>query len=174
MANNVDEKESKGFRARFKKQFHSRSPGKAVIGGATAPPTPSVPRPTGMENIDKQTNLEIPGKKEDKRSRRQEAEDEFKAAAATLNQAMSKDRVQHLEALTLQPVGHIDNVEGTAQEIGNAIDKFIVDRQLKLTSGSKAVWKTCVKRWYMTAVPIMVPCLEAASVNLPFAFPSIR
>jgi hypothetical protein len=130
-----------------------------------------------MQNIDKQTNVEIPGKKEDKRSRRQEAEDEFKAAAATLNQAMSKDRVQHIEALTLQPVAQIDNVEGTAQEmakIANAIDKFIVDRQLKMSSGSKAVWKTCLKRWYMTAVPIMVPWLETASVNLPFAFLSMR
>jgi hypothetical protein len=123
--------------------------------------------------VDKQTNFDIPAKTEDKRSRRQEAEDELKAAAATLNNAMSKisQIVQIPETLTLEHVGgHIDDVEGTAKEIANAIDKFTEDRQLKLSPGSKAVWKTCVKRWYMAAFPYIAPCLDAANVILLLRF----
>jgi hypothetical protein len=64
-------------------------------------------------------------------------------------------------------------VEGTAKEIAKAIDKFIEDRQLKLSSGSKAVWKTCVKRWYMAAFPYIAPCLDTASVTPPSSFYSM-
>jgi hypothetical protein len=183
MTDKVDKSKTKGLRARFKSfTSRSKSPGKALADGAgeeTPPPAktepPSLPKATATKNVDKQTNLDIPPKTEDKRSRRQEAEDELKAAAAALNNAMAKvsQFIQIPESLTLEHVDHIDDVEGTAKEIANAIDKFIEDRQLKLSSGSKAVWKTCLKRWYMAAFPYIAPCLDTASVTLPSSFYSM-
>jgi hypothetical protein len=183
MTDNLDKKKPKGLKARFKHlTSRSKSPGNSSTDGAgkeTPPPakteSPSLPKATATKNVDKQTNLDIPAKIEDKRSRRQEADDELKAAAEALTNAMSKvsQTVQIPETLTLENVDHIDDVEGTAKEIAKAIDKFIEDRQLKLSSGSKAVWKTCLKRWYMAAFPYISPCLDTASVIHPSFFASM-
>jgi len=100
----------------------------------------------------------------------------LKAAAGLLNKAMSKvsDRIPVPEALTLEHIDHVDDVEGTAQEIAKTIDKFIAERRPDMTMHSRAVWKGCVKRWYLAAYPYVKPCLNAANVTIPLGFPWMR
>lgn len=155
MADKVDEKGFKGFHARFK-NLHIRpeSQNKGAIDDASKVTTLSVTskssfrRSINTENVDNQKKLDASSKKECKRSRRQEAEDELKAAARTLNTAMSKvsQRVQVPEALTLEDIDHVDDMEGTAQEIAKTIDKFMDDRTFKMSLASRIVWKDYVKR----------------------------
>ena len=172
MTDTVDKKKSKGFLARFKKP-NRRSPpeSKTAIESETArttvpaiASTPTVPAPFGTENVDKSMGS--------KHTRRQEAEDELKAAAGVLNKAMSKvsERIPVPEALTLEHIDHVDDVEGTAQEIAKTIDIFIAERRPDMTLHSKAVWKGCLKRWYLAAYPYVKPCLNAINVIIPFGF----
>jgi hypothetical protein len=171
MTDIVDNKRPEGFLTRFKKpnrrsvpESESESSETAIKSeSATIPATstPNVPASVGTENVDKST--------ESKRTRRQEAEDELKAAAGILNKAMSKvsERIPVPEALTLEHIDHVDDVEGTAQEIAKTIDKFIAERRPDMTLHSKAVWKGCVKRWYLAAYPYVKPCLKAVNVIIP-------
>ena len=169
MTDIVDNKRPEGFLTRFKKPNRrslpeSKTAIESEIARTTVPAiasTPTVPAPFGTENVDTSTGA--------KRTRRQEAEDELKAAAGILNKAMSKvsERIPVPEALTLEHIDHVDDVEGTAQEIAKTIDKFIAERRPDMTLHSKAVWKGCVKRWYLAAYPYVKPCLKAVNVIIP-------
>ena len=163
MTDNVDKKKSKGFLARFKKANRRSAPESEITIESESAKT-TVPASVGKKIVDKS--------RESKRTRRQEAEDELKAAAGVLNKAMSKvsERIPVPEALTLEHIDHVDDVEGTAQEIAKTIDIFIAERRPDMTLHSKAVWKGCLKRWYLAAYPYVKPCLNAVNVTIPLGF----
>jgi len=172
MTDIVDKKKSKRFLPRFKKPGSRSVPESEIAiescesARTTVPATstPNVPVSVGTENLDKST--------ESKHTRRQEAEDELKAAAGVLNKAMSKvsERIPVPEALTLEHIDHVDDVGGTAKELIKTIDKFITERRPDMTLQSKDVWKGCVKRWYLASYPYVKPCLNAVNVIIPLGF----
>src|SRR5271154_6769894 len=165
MTDIVDKKKSKGVLARFKRPNRRSTPESEIAIECENAKT-TVPASVGEQIVDKST--------ESKRTRRQEAEDELKAAAGVLNKAMSKvsERIPVPEALTLEHLDRVDDVEGTAQEIAKTIDIFIAERRPDMTLHSKAVWKGCLKRWYLAAYPYVQPCLNAINVIIPFGFSS--
>jgi len=79
--------------------------------------------------------------------------------------------VQAPEALTLDYIDEVDDVEGMAREIAKTMDKFIDNRMFKMTSQSRAVWKDCVKRWYLAVFPYVKPCVDAVNVTIALVFP---
>ena len=172
MTDILEKNKSKGILARIKKPNRrslpeSKTAIESEIARTTVPAiasTPTVPAPFGTDNVDISTGP--------KRTRRQEAEDELKAAAGILNKAMSRvsERIPVPEALTLEHIDHVDDVEGTAREIANTIDIFIAERRPDMTLHSKAVWKGCLKRWYSAAYPYVKPCLNAVNVTIPLRF----
>jgi hypothetical protein len=183
MPGKLDKKKSKGFRARFKDLrlrfgHHTIAAIDGISEGTPLVPTeaaatPSLPRPNSIEDADNQAKLDTPSKTRCQRSRRQEAEAELKAAAGALNRAMSKvsQPVQAPEALTLDYIDEIDDVEGIAREIAKTMDKFIDNRMFKMTSQSRALWKDCMNRWYLAAFPYVKPCVDAVNVTIALVFP---
>jgi len=177
MPDKLDEKKSKGFLDRFK-HLRLRSGHQTNSEGTTPLPpeaaaTPSRPRPDGAEDTENQTKLDFPSKTQRQLSRRQVTEAELKAAAEALNRAMSKvsQPVPAPEALALDYVDEVDDVEGMTHEIAKTMDKFIDNRMFKMTPQSRAVWKDCVKRWYLATYPYVKPCVDAVNVTIDLVFP---
>jgi len=119
------------------------------------------------ENDSIASPLDGPPHQEGKTPRRLQAEKAFKDASATLEKAMSKISVQLQvpEALGLQHLTKVSNVERTTKQLETAIDKILDARRLNATVEGRAKWKACITRWFKAVFPYIQPCLEAVGVS---------
>src|SRR5437762_1217045 len=145
-----DDGEEVGIRARFKKRFFQKRE-KSVDrrpGGEGDRSKSSSSKSAALKSADTTSKMKT-GVVASKSSPREVAEVEFRTAAINLNNAMAKSSClyQLPEAITLQTVDHVDDVETTCHNLEIAIDK-IIDKQAFITEGGRQAWKECIKSWY--------------------------
>jgi hypothetical protein len=163
-------REELGLRARFKKKFLPRRDKSVDRGaGVDIDRTRSSSSKSVFKSSD--TTARSPAMQTyvdaSKPSPREVAEVEFRKAAINLNSAMAKSSspYQIPEAIALQTVDHVTDVEATCDKLETAIDKFIHERT-SIAEGGRQVWKECVKSWYCALFPYVKPCLSAVAVNI--------
>ena len=101
-----------------------------------------------------------------KRSRREQAEKRLEDAAGALSKSMTKSSAQVPDAIGLQHLSNIKDVEGTAKQLESTIDGIIDAREVKVNVDSRRVWKDCIKNWFKAVYPYLNVGLTEVEVNL--------
>jgi hypothetical protein len=101
-----------------------------------------------------------------KRRRREQAEKRLEDAAGALSKSMTESPAQVPDAIGLQHLGNIKDVEGTAKQLESAIDGIIDAREIKANVDSRRVWKDCLKSWFKAVYPYLNVGLTEVEVNL--------
>jgi hypothetical protein len=159
-----------GFYARLKKKFQrkdksvDRRPEGEDVSVLPSSSKNEVSKSSGAAKKSSATKI---GVGTSKPSPRDVAEVEFRTAAINLNNAMAKSSRQYQipEAIVLQTVDDVDDVESTCQKLEIAIDK-IMDERTMISEGGRQVWKECARNWYCALFPYVKPCLSTAAVNV--------
>jgi len=87
---------------------------------------------------------------------------------------MSKTPAQIPDAIGLQHLSSVKDVEGTAKHLESAIDGLIDAREIKADADSRRVWKNCVKHWYKAIYPYVSFGLGQVAVLYTFRRPSLQ
>jgi hypothetical protein len=125
------------------------------------PATLDIPCPTPVQSINENSDRRDQNPSPPiKLSRRQDAENQFKAAVEVLDKAISNSsrRLQLPEELRPSSFAQSINVEETARNLEISITKFIDERA---NSAQSHVWKICIKRWFRAMFPYAQICLNA-------------
>jgi hypothetical protein len=129
-------------------------------------------RQTAPENPPKGTMMTSPHPAERthrSRSRRAEAENRLQEAATALSKSMSKSPAKVPDAIGLERLDSIKDVEGTAKRLEYAIDGIIDARAIKANADSRRVWKDCIKHWYKAMYPYVRFGLKEVKVRFLFS-----
>lgn len=102
-----------------------------------------------------------------KKGRREESEKRLEDAAVALSKSMSKSPIELPDAIGLQHLGNIKDVEGTAKQLESAVDGIIDKRQIKANADSRRVWKDCIKHWFKAIYPYVNFGLEQVKASFP-------
>ena len=86
---------------------------------------------------------------------------------------MSKTPAQIPDAIGLQHLSSVKDVEGTAKHLEWAIDGLIDAREIRANADSRRMWKNCVKHWYKAIYPYVSFGLgQVAVLYIPSDFPA--
>lgn len=88
-----------------------------------------------------------------KKSRREDAEQRLQDSTAALSKLISKSPAPVSDAIKLQKLTNVKDVEGTAKQLESAIDDIIDARKIKANADSRRVWKDCIKSWFKAIYP---------------------
>lgn len=69
------------------------------------------------------------------------------------------------EFISLKHCQQVGDVRAMARDLENAIENFISVRALDVSSSRKEKWKTCVKRWFLAAFPLVNCVIEIAEAS---------
>jgi hypothetical protein len=155
-----------GFRSFLKKPLH-RSKQREAGSTSTTDGKPKNTPPSPKGSAEPPKSVVEASTPPIKISRRALSEKRLEEAAIGLNNAMSKGSkgVQVPDAIGLQHY-HLDDIEGTAHKLENAIDIIIDERKIRATSGSRQVWKNCIKGWFKAVYPYINTGLKEVGVRI--------